>query len=196
MRVLIQSYSTLGLVLFTYIVSHQLYQLLLQPDPNTFLYEHRVLSQLFFIPQGVAIIVTWLHRKSAVFYLLIAGMANEYVVLGNSPDYANLMSILSIALTPYLVMEFFKACDLDVYQMPGVDTNKMWRTIILVTFVCSTLTSLFNAYIASLNGITETAAISVFKGIIGSVTGTFLSLLLVYAVFVLFNYYLKHKATK
>jgi hypothetical protein len=195
-KVSIQFYLTLGLIVTIYVIAHQLYLLIFQPEPGTFLYQNTVLSQLFFVPQGVAIIVTWLHRGKAIAYLLAAGIVNEYIVLGSSPDYANFLSILSISVTPLLVMEFFKGCGIDVYQMPGVELNKMWRTIILVTFVCSTLTSLFNAYISSFEAIKNTAAISVLKGIIGSVTGTFLSLLLVYSVFVLFNYYLKHKASK
>lgn len=191
-----QSYITLGLVLITFVLSEQLYQLLFKPEPNTLLYKNVLLSQLFYLPLGVAIIVTWLHRRNAILYLIIAGLANEYLINASSVNYVTLLEIVSISLIPYLVMEFFNACGLDVYQMPDVELNKMWRTIILVTFACSFVISLFNAFINSTEGAREAAATSVIKGIIGGISGTFLSLLIIYIAFVLFNYYLQRKATK
>lgn len=196
MKIQTPSSITLGLVLVIYILSHQVYQFLFLPESNTPLYNSALLGQIFYLPFGVAIIVTWLHGRSAVFYLLISGLVNEYLISSIPLNYIHILSILNVAVVPYLVMEFFKACGLDVYQMPGVEFNKMWRTIILVTFACSAFASFINAYLGSLEEVSKSPINSVVQGIIGGVSGTFLGLLIIYAVFLLFNFYLQRKAAK
>ncbi len=183
------SLSTLLLIVAIYVLSNLVYDFLLRPLEGSSFHASVVLGQLFYLPHGVAIITTWLHRKQAIIYLALAGVVHEYAILQLTPDVFNLLAIASIALFPYLVMELFRACGLNVYQMPGIKENHMWRTIILVTFVSSVATSLFNGFISSLSGVTETAFNLVMQGLIGGVSGTFMCLLLIYLAFKLLAIY-------
>ena len=187
---------TLILVVVIYSVSQFIYEYVFSPNKGSFLETSVVLSQLFYLPQGVAIITTWLHRSAAVGYLFVAGLIHHSLLGHDVFDFHSMATIVSLALFPYLVMAAFTLCGLNVYLMPGLQENHMWRTIILVSFVCSAITALFDGFVASLFGATDAALLLVSKGLMGGLSGTFLCLLFIYMAFKLMAIYMAKAAAK
>ncbi|MDP6967724.1 MAG: hypothetical protein QGG88_01260 [Gammaproteobacteria bacterium] len=61
--------------------------------------------------------------------------------------------------------------------MPGIEIKKQWRSIILVTFVCSIFNAIFQGLASFMGGAIESAIVLVSQEVIGSITGIIACLL-------------------
>ena len=171
---------TASWICLLYLAAESIFCSVITPVKGSLLSDNIVLSQLFFLPQGVLIIITWLYRAKAMVYLLIAGFFTA-MVTGRIPiDMLMASNIILISIIPYLVLELFKACGLDIYLMSGIEVKKQWRSIILVTFVCAIFNGISQGLISFMAGAIDSAIVLVSQEVIGGITGIIACLVCLY----------------
>ena len=173
-------FYTAALISVLYFVVNVVYISYLAPANDRLSPNDIIFSQLFYLPQGILIITTWLYRAKAIAYLLIAGFLTTIL---QPPTPINILissNMIIACIIPYMVFELFKACGLDMYLMPGIEYKKQWRSVMLIALVCAIFNALSQALTSMIAGGFENAIVLISREVIGGTTGILACLLCLY----------------
>ena len=112
-------------------------------------------------------------------YLLITGLISQYVFHADEMDIWFVSSVIIFSTMPFLILEMFKACGIDIYQMPGIALRKQWRSIVLLTFVCAIFNAVFQAQVLAFKGVMQETMILILNEVFASITVVIACLLLI-----------------
>ena len=170
---------TLSWVCALMILAEYFCHFFVEPASKTLFHHHTFPNLILCFPKGILIIITWLYRAKGALYLLIAGLISQYVFHADEMDIWFVSSIIIFSTMPFLILEMFKACGIDMYQMPGIALRKQWRSIVLLTFVCAIFNAIFQAQVMAFKGVMQDTMILILNEVFTSITGVIACLLLI-----------------
>lgn len=156
-------------------VSHHI----IEPTSKSLVTEYSLTSLILCFPKGILIIISWLYRAKGMLYLLIASFVSKNIFHADEMDIWFVSSIIIFSTMPFLILEMFKACGIDMYQMPGISLRKQWRSIVLLTFVCAIFNAVFQAQVLAFKGVMQDTMILILNEVFASITGVIACLLLI-----------------
>lgn len=156
-------------------VSHHL----IEPTSKSLVTEYSLTNLVLFFPKGILIIISWLYRAKGMLYLLIASFVSKNIFHADEMDIWFVSSIIIFSTMPFLILEMFKACGIDMYQMPGIALRKQWRSIVLLTFVCAIFNAVFQAQVLAFKGVVQDTMILILNEVFASITGVIACLLFI-----------------
>ena len=174
-----KEFFTLGWICALMILAEYLCHFFLEPASKTLFHHHAFPNLILCLPKGILIIITWLYRAKGALYLLIAGLISQYVFHANEMDIWFVSIIIIFSIMPFLVLEMFKLCGIDMYQMPGIALRKQWRSIILITFVCAICNAIFQAQVLANKGVMHDTMMLISNEVLASITGVLACMLLI-----------------
>jgi len=156
-------------------VSHHI----IEPTSKSLVTEYSLTSLILCFSKGILIIISWLYRAKGMLYLLIASFVSKNIFHADEMDIWFVSSIIIFSTMPFLILEMFKACGIDMYQMPGIALRKQWRSIVLLTFVCAIFNAVFQAQVLAFKGVMQDTMILILNEVFASITGVIACLLLI-----------------
>jgi hypothetical protein len=174
-----KEFFTLGWIGALMILAEYLCHFVLEPASKSLINEYSLINLILCFPKGILIIITWLYKAKGVMYLLITGLISQYVFHADEIDIWFFSSIIIFSTMPFIILEMFKACGIDMYQMPGIALRKQWRSIILLTFVCAVFNAIFHAQIMANKGVMQDTMILILQEVFANITGVVTCLILI-----------------
>ena len=152
---------------------------IIHPTSQSLVNEYSLSNLVFCFPKGILILISWLYRAKGMLYLLIASFVSKSIFHADEMDIWFVSSIIIFSTMPFLILEMFKACGIDMYQMPGIALRKQWRSIVLLTFVCAIFNAIFQAQVLAFKGVMLDTMIIIINEVFASIAGVMLCLLLI-----------------
>lgn len=179
MKEISKSFFTLSWVCALLCIAEFFSHHIIHPTSQSLVNEYSLSNLVFSFPKGILILISWLYRAKGMLYLLIASFVSKSIFHADEMDIWFVSSIIIFSTMPFLILEMFKACGIDMYQMPGIALRKQWRSIVLLTFVCAIFNAIFQAQVMAFQGVMQDTMILILQEVFASITGVLACMLLI-----------------
>jgi len=172
------------LVTVGYIVSMLFVQFVIIPVQQTYLPMITTFAALIFPLHGVRVLAAWLFGWRSIFYLFLANILTHFVLTPNNELTLNsLYALILVSCVAWVTFASLKFIKIDLVTNDNHKAFSMWKILLLVGFLSSIINSLGHNIIFASNILPENSISTIIAFVIGDTTGTFLSFLVLMAIF-------------
>ena len=172
------------LVTVGYIVSMLFVQFVIIPVQQTYLPMITTFAALIFPLHGVRVLAAWLFGWRSIFYLFLANILTHFVLTPNNElTLSSLYAWILVSCVAWVTFTGLKFVKMDFATNDNPKTFSIWKLLLLVGFLSSIINSLGHNIIFANNILPENSVSTMIAFLIGDTTGTFLSFLVLMAIF-------------
>ena len=172
------------LVTVGYIVSMLFVQFVIIPVQQTYLPMITTFAALIFPLHGVRVLAAWLFGWKSILYLFVANTIMHFTLTpDNELTLKSMYAWLLVSSVAWATFSFLKFIGIGFTTKNHQNSFSMWKFLLLVGFVSSFINSLGHNIIFASNILPENSISTIIAFVIGDTTGTFLSFLVLMAIF-------------